>query len=100
VAGRRVIDKTGLTEKYDFAFYYDFRSAGGPPGDDDPAPFDVVVVDHAEKPVPELVRGDAKHDPQLASPIQSDANPFQRDCGREVTQNRFVRRMVFKGGSN
>jgi uncharacterized protein (TIGR03435 family) len=64
-AGRRVIDKTGLTGKYDFTLYYGFQ----PSASDDPeptleqalrqqlglklveakAPFDIVVVDHAEK---------------------------------------------------
>lgn len=66
-AGRPVIDKTGLTGKYDFQLYYKRSSAA--PGDDDPAPilqdaiqeqlglklvdtkapFDVIVVDRAER---------------------------------------------------
>jgi uncharacterized protein (TIGR03435 family) len=69
-AGRRVVDKTGLTGKYDFTLYYEMRFAGEPPAAHDKpapilldavqqqlglklvegkAPFDVVVVDHAEK---------------------------------------------------
>jgi uncharacterized protein (TIGR03435 family) len=70
-AGRRVVDKTGLTGKYDFTLYYEMRFAGmpGAAADNKPAPilldaveqqlglrlvegkapFDVVVVDHAEK---------------------------------------------------
>jgi uncharacterized protein (TIGR03435 family) len=69
-AGRRVVDKTGLTGKYDFTLYYEMRFAGVPPAADDKpapilldavqqqlglrlvvgkAPFDVVVVDHAER---------------------------------------------------
>lgn len=69
-AGRVVIDKTGLTGRYDFTLYYDMRAPGLPPStDDDPAPiladalqqqlglklveakapFDVIVIDHAEK---------------------------------------------------
>lgn len=69
--GRRVVDKTGLTGKYDFTLAYDMELAGGPPAAGDDAPlasifdavqqqlglklvagkalFDVVVVDHAEK---------------------------------------------------
>ncbi len=65
-AGRFVIDKTGLTGKYDFTLEYDMQ--GGPPDDnpnltifdavqqqlglrlvDAKAPFDVVVVDRAER---------------------------------------------------
>jgi uncharacterized protein (TIGR03435 family) len=69
-AGRTVIDKTGLGGKYDFHLYYDMRLPGTAAGADDSpapilfdaleqqlglkladakAPFDVVVVDHAEK---------------------------------------------------
>jgi uncharacterized protein (TIGR03435 family) len=69
--GRRVVDKTGLTGKYDFTLAYDMERAGDPPADADDgplpsifdavqqqlglklvagkAPFDVVVVDRAEK---------------------------------------------------
>lgn len=66
-AGRRVIDKTGLTGQYDFSLY--FRPSNMKPGPDDDAPsveqavqeqlglklvpskapIDVVVVDRAEK---------------------------------------------------
>ena len=69
-AGRTLIDKTGLTGKYDFRLYYDMHLPGTPAGADDSAtpilldalqqqlglkltdakaPFDVVVVEHAEK---------------------------------------------------
>ena len=69
-SGRTVIDKTGLTGKYDFHLYYDMRLPGTPADADDSAapilldalqqqlglkladakaPFDVVVVEHAEK---------------------------------------------------
>jgi uncharacterized protein (TIGR03435 family) len=67
-AGRRVIDKTGLTGKYDFTLYYEFPIPGAPPSEDPApdldqalqqqlglrlvegkAPFDVVVVDHADR---------------------------------------------------
>jgi uncharacterized protein (TIGR03435 family) len=69
-AGRKVIDKTGLTGKYDFKLFYQFEVLGKPPSDSDEpaptldralqqqlglklvdakAPFDVVVVDHAER---------------------------------------------------
>ncbi len=70
-AARWVIDKTGLTGKYDFTLYYDWKATRGLSGasDADPAPtleqalqqqlglklvdakapFDIVVVDHAEK---------------------------------------------------
>ena len=69
-AGRTVVDKTGLTGKYDFHLYYDMRLPGTPAGPDDSAapilldalqqqlglklvdakaPFDVVVVDQAQK---------------------------------------------------
>jgi uncharacterized protein (TIGR03435 family) len=70
-AGRRIIDKTGLTGEYDFTLSYDLQVAGAPAGaaDDNPAPilldavqqqlglklvegkapFDIVVVDHAER---------------------------------------------------
>ncbi len=69
-AGRWVIDKTGLTGEYDFTLYYDMQTAGAPPAADDGpvpilldalpqqlglrlvegnAPFNVIVVDHAEK---------------------------------------------------
>jgi uncharacterized protein (TIGR03435 family) len=69
-AGRQVIDKTGLTGKYDFTLEYDMHAAGAPPAaDDDPslivfdalqkqlglklvdakAPFDFVIVDRGDK---------------------------------------------------
>jgi uncharacterized protein (TIGR03435 family) len=69
-AGRPVIDKTGLTGKYDFTLFYDVQIPGAPPAVantptltifdaieqqlglklvDGKAPFDLVVVDHAEK---------------------------------------------------
>jgi uncharacterized protein (TIGR03435 family) len=69
-AGLKVIDKTGLTGKYDFALYYSWKATGGlEDAQDAPAPtlnqalqeqlglklvagkapFDVVVIDHAEK---------------------------------------------------
>jgi uncharacterized protein (TIGR03435 family) len=67
-AGRQVIDKTGLTGKYDFMLEFSVRGLTAAPGDDPlpslfealpqqlglrledkKAPFDVVVVDHAEK---------------------------------------------------
>ncbi len=67
-AGRQVLDKTGLTGKYDFTLEFSVRELTGAPGDD-PVPslfdalldqlglkledkkaaFDVVVVDHAER---------------------------------------------------
>lgn len=67
-AGRQVIDKTGLTGKYDFTLMYEMRFPGAPAADDAPAPipedleqqlrlrlveakapFDVVVIDHVDK---------------------------------------------------
>jgi uncharacterized protein (TIGR03435 family) len=67
-AGRQVIDKTGLTGKYDFTLEFSLRELAAASGDDPvpsllgalmqqlglklenkKAPFDVVVVDHAEK---------------------------------------------------
>jgi uncharacterized protein (TIGR03435 family) len=67
-AGRRVLDKTGLTGKYDFTLEFSLRELAAEPGDDPlpslvdalqqqlglkledkKAPFDLVVVDHAEK---------------------------------------------------
>ena len=46
-AGRQVIDKTGLTGKYDFTLVYDMRVAGVPPAvDDDPS---MIVFDAVEK---------------------------------------------------
>lgn len=69
-ADRPVIDKTGLTGKYDFHLSYDMHSPGAAPGpDDDPgmilfdavqkqlglklvdakAPFDFVIIDRGEK---------------------------------------------------
>jgi uncharacterized protein (TIGR03435 family) len=66
-AGRQVLDKTGLTGKYDFTLEFSLRDLTGAP-DEEPVPslfdalqqlglrledkkaqFDVVVVDHAEK---------------------------------------------------
>ena len=66
--GRQVIDKTGLTGKYDFTLEFSLRELTAAPGDDPlpslfdamqqqlglkledrKAPFDVVVVDHAER---------------------------------------------------
>jgi uncharacterized protein (TIGR03435 family) len=68
-AGRVVIDKTGLTGKYDFTLYYDLPRAGAPGAADNPTlsifdaveqqlglklvngkqSFDKIVIDHAEK---------------------------------------------------
>lgn len=67
-AGRQVLDKTGLTGTYDFTLEFSIRGLTAVPGDDPlpsllealqqqlglksedkKAPFDVVVVDHAEK---------------------------------------------------
>jgi uncharacterized protein (TIGR03435 family) len=67
-AGRRVLDKTGLNGKYDITLEFSVRELTAVPGDDPlpslfdalqqqlglkledkKAPFDVVVVDHAEK---------------------------------------------------
>jgi uncharacterized protein (TIGR03435 family) len=63
LTGRRVVDKTGLTEKYDFTLSYDLPQPDAPILDifdavqqqlglrlvDAKDPFDLVVVDHAEK---------------------------------------------------
>jgi uncharacterized protein (TIGR03435 family) len=68
-AGRHVIDKTGLTGKYDFTLAYEMRVPGAPALDDTPtliledalekqlglrlvngkAPFDFVIIDRGEK---------------------------------------------------
>jgi uncharacterized protein (TIGR03435 family) len=68
-AGRQVIDKTGLTGKFDFTLAYDMRVPGAPATDDTPAliledaleqqlglklvnaraPFDLVIIDRGEK---------------------------------------------------
>ncbi|HEY1760904.1 MAG TPA: TIGR03435 family protein [Bryobacteraceae bacterium] len=68
-AGRQVIDKTGLTGKYDFTLVYDMRVAGVPAADDASAliledaleqqlglklveakaPFDFVIIDRGQK---------------------------------------------------
>jgi uncharacterized protein (TIGR03435 family) len=45
-AGRQVIDKTGLTGKYDFTLVYDMRVAGAPAADDDPS---LIVFDAVQK---------------------------------------------------
>lgn len=68
VGGTPVIDKTGLTGKYDFVLDFDLRSGNSaadpsdPPGlfvaiqeqlglrlEEKKQPFDVIVVDHADK---------------------------------------------------
>jgi uncharacterized protein (TIGR03435 family) len=68
-AGRQVIDKTGLTGKYDFTLMYEMRFPGAPAADDAPAliledalerqlglklveakaPFDFVIIDRGDK---------------------------------------------------
>jgi uncharacterized protein (TIGR03435 family) len=68
-AGRVIVDKTGLTGKYEFTLEFNLRPPGPGALDDDPfpsifdavqqqlglkledkkAPFDVLVIDHAEK---------------------------------------------------
>lgn len=68
-AGRQVIDKTGLTGKYDFTLMYEMRFPGAPAADDAPAliledaleqqlglklvngraSFDLVIIDRGEK---------------------------------------------------
>lgn len=66
-AGRNVINKTGLTEKYDFHLQYDMEIPGGPTSElglslfdaiqqqlglklvDSKASFDMVVIDHVER---------------------------------------------------
>jgi uncharacterized protein (TIGR03435 family) len=66
-AGRNIIDKTGLTDKYDFTLQYDLDSPGGPANElslsifdalqqqlglklvDAKATFDLIVIDHVEK---------------------------------------------------
>jgi uncharacterized protein (TIGR03435 family) len=68
-AGRQVIDKTGLTGRYDFTLMYEGRFPGAPAADDEPAliledaleqqlglklvaakaPFDCVIIDHGDK---------------------------------------------------
>lgn len=66
-AGRNVIDKTGLTEKYDFNLQYDLEMPGGASNElglsvfdavqqqlglrlvDSKATFDLVVIDHVER---------------------------------------------------
>jgi uncharacterized protein (TIGR03435 family) len=67
-AGRQVLDKTGLTGKYDFTLEYSLRDLPGASDDDSvpslfsalpqqlglrledkKAPFDLIVVDHAER---------------------------------------------------
>jgi uncharacterized protein (TIGR03435 family) len=66
-AGRNIINKTGLTDKYDFTLQYDMETPGGATADlglslfdaiqqqlglklvDSKATFDLVVIDHVER---------------------------------------------------